>query len=182
MTLDLLILGGVIGSNNFATALALGSLGQRDRQWRILTVFALFEFCVPLAGLWLGARVSGLLAGGLGWLGPALIAALGLWTLRNATGKGHDTHRLGLWLASWRGLVGLAAIMSLDNLVVGFGLGFGGVPALLAASVIMLCSVVFAWIGLQIGARVRRDFQGKAEAGSGLLLIALAAADWLGWL
>jgi hypothetical protein len=40
MTLiDLLILGFVIGSNNFAVALALGALGQSSRVYRVMLVF-----------------------------------------------------------------------------------------------------------------------------------------------
>lgn len=182
LALELLILGIVIGSNNFATALALGSLGQAERQWRILAMFALFEFSVPLIGLWLGARVSGLVADGMEWLGPLLIAGLGVWTILEATRKTDDSERLAAKLTSWRGLAGLSAIMSLDNLVIGFSLGLGGLPVLLMGSVIMLCSVAFAWVGLRIGARGRRSFENVAEAVSGLLLLALAGADWLGWL
>lgn len=182
MAFELLILGVVVGSNNFATALSLGSLGQAERQWRILSVFAVFEFTVPLVGLWLGARVSGLVADGVEWLGPLLIAALGIWTMQEATRKTDDSERLAQKLTGWRGLVGLSAVMSLDNLVIGFSLGLGGVPILLTASVIALCSVAFAWVGLRIGARGRRAFESTAEAISGLLLVAVAAADWHGWL
>ncbi len=179
---DLLILGLVIGANNFAAALALGSLGQAHRQWRILPVFALFEFGVPFIGLWLGKQVAGFLADGLGWLGPTLIALLGVWTLLEAHRETNDSERLAHTLTSWRGIIGLSAVMSLDNLVVGFGLGLGGLPVLLTATVIMFCSVAFAWAGLRLGARGRRAYQKWAKALSGLSLIAVAAADWLGWL
>lgn len=182
LALQLLILGIVIGSNNFATALALGALGQAERQWRILLMFAGFEFAVPLVGLWLGARISGLVADGMHWLGPALIGGLGVMTLWEATRKPCDNQHLARWLTSWRGLISLSAAMSLDNLIIGFSLGLSGVPPLLTASVIMLCSVSFAWVGLQIGARSRRTFESQSEALSGLLLLAVAVADWVGWL
>ncbi|HUG45987.1 MAG TPA: manganese efflux pump, partial [Sphingomicrobium sp.] len=74
MLVELLILGAIIGSNNFATALALGALGQKVRRWRIVLTFGLFEFFIPLLGLWLGQRASGFVAGSVDWLGPALLA------------------------------------------------------------------------------------------------------------
>lgn len=172
--LELLILGIVVGSNNFATSLALGSLGQDDRRLRILVVFAAFEFGVPLLGLALGRRISGQLADNATWLGPLLIAGLGLWTLLVSTRRTPDTRKLARWLSSWRGLFALSAGLSLDNLVVGFGLGLGGMPVVLTATVIMLCSVAFAWIGLRIGAIGRRNFETPAEAFSGLLLLGVA--------
>lgn len=174
MGLELLILGIVAGSNNFATSLALGALGQDDRRLRILAVFAAFEFGVPLLGLALGRRISGQLADHASWLGALLIAGLGLWTLFASTRRTPDTRKLARWLSSWRGLVTLSAGLSLDNLVVGFGLGLGGVPVLLTATVIMLCSVAFAWVGLRLGAMGHRDVETPAEALSGLLLLAVA--------
>lgn len=182
MTPELLLLGIVVGSNNFATSLALGSLCQNDRCLRILAVFAAFEFGVPLLGLALGRRISGQLAEQATWLGPLLIAGLGLWTLFVSARNSPDTKRLARWLTSWRGLITLSAGLSLDNLVVGFGLGLGGVPVLLTATVIMFCSVAFAWIGLALGATGRRDFETPAEAISGVLLLAVAWMIWAGWL
>ncbi len=182
MALQLLILGIVVGSNNFATTLALGSLGQADRRWRILMVFAVFEFGVPLLGLALGRQLSGRLAEQGTWLGPLLIAGLGLWTLLISARRTPDAVQLGRWLSSWRGLIVLSAGLSLDNLVVGFGLGLGHLPVLVTATVIMLCSVGFAWTGLHLGAMGRRDFETPAEATSGLLLLLVAWMLWAGWL
>lgn len=182
MWFQLLILGIVVGSNNFATSLALGSLGQVDRRWRILLVFAVFEFGVPLLGLALGRRVSGHITDQVHWLSPLLIAGLGLWTLLVSTRMSPDAEKLARWLSDWRGLILLSAGLSLDNLVVGFGLGMGKVPVLLTATVIMACSVGFAWVGLRLGALGRRDFESPAEAISGLLLLAVAGMVWAGWL
>lgn len=182
MWLELLILGVVVGSNNFATTLALGSLGQNDRRWRILLVFAVFEFGVPLLGLALGRRVSEQIADQVQWLGPLVIAGLGLWTLLVSTRTTPDAEKLARWLLDWRGLILLSAGLSVDNLVVGFGLGMGGVPVLLTATVIMACSVGFAWVGLALGALGRRELESPAEAISGGLLLAVAWMVWLGWL
>jgi hypothetical protein len=39
----MLLLGVVIGANNFSAALALGALAQAKRLLRIVTIFAAFE-------------------------------------------------------------------------------------------------------------------------------------------
>lgn len=180
MWIQLVILGVVIGFNNFATALALGAIGQQKRLWRILSVFAVFEFGVPLIGLWLGQNASGVLVNASSWLGPLLLATLGILTLVESTRDTHDQEKLAAKVTSWRGLVFLSAALSLDNLVVGFSLGLRGVPPLALATTIMICSVVFAWIGLELGGRGRRNYETAAEVMSGLLLLALAWADWSG--
>lgn len=173
-------LGAVIGANNLATALALGALGQDKRRWRILSMFAVFEFSVPLLGLWLGQLASEYIAAQAGWLGPLMLAGLGVWTLFEATRRTSEQASLARWLTSWRGLVVLSATLSLDNLVVGFSLGLGGVGPLLMATIIMVFSVAFSWAGLEIGARSRRSYETPTELFSGLLLLGLAWADWTG--
>ena len=182
MALELLILGIVVGSNNFATSLALGSLGQSYRRWRIVLVFAIFEFSVPLLGLALGRRISERVASQVEWLGPLLIAGLGLWTLLVSTRMSPDAEKIARWLSSWRGRVALAAGLSIDKLVVRFSLGLGGVPVLLTATVIMLCSVAFALTGLRLGAMGRRRLEAPAEAVSGVLLLVVAGMIASGWL
>ena len=126
----LLVLGAVIGSNNLAASFALGALGQRPSIPRVVLTFGLFEFLVPLAGLWLGQQASSAIADSLGWLGPALIAGLGLFTLYEALKGGADEDALAEKIATRRGLLFLAAGLSIDNLVVGFGLGLGGMEPL----------------------------------------------------
>lgn len=178
MWLKFLILGAVIGANNFAAAVALGAVGAKARRVRILFVFAVFEFFVPLIGLWLGHRSAHFIAVQAEWLGPVLLAGLGLWTLIETRRDSLARERLLRHLTSWRGLAGLAAILSIDNLVIGFGLGLGGADALKVALVIVAFSISFAWIGLAVGEKVHTSFETAAEIFSGVLLIALAMADW----
>jgi putative Mn2+ efflux pump MntP len=177
---QLVILGVVIGFNNFAAALALGSIGQESRTWRILTVFAVFEFCVPLIGLWLGQTLSKSLAIVSAWLGPLLLAGLGLLTLVQSTSRTHNQKRLGEKVTSWGGLFLFSAGLSLDNLVVGFSLGLRSVPALALATTIMVFSVSFAWIGITLGGQGRKNYENMAEAMAGILLLGVAGATGLG--
>lgn len=182
MTIDLLILGIVIASNNFAGALALGAIGARGRRWRILIAFGLFEFFVPLTGLCLGGKASSAVAGAAAWVGPTLLAFLGCWALWKANdatlGEGSDVETV----TSWKGLATLAAGLSIDNLLVGFSIGLGRIEPLTLATTIAAFSIVFTQIGIELGARATRNYERRARLIAGCLLLALAAADFFGFI
>jgi putative Mn2+ efflux pump MntP len=181
MILELLVLGVVIGANNFAASLALGTLGQKVRRWRIIGVFGAFEFLIPLAGIWLGRHAASLVADRAGWLAPALLAGVGIWTVVAARRSSWKAERFARKATTWRGLATLAAVLSVDNLVVGFSLGLGGASPLLVAGTIALFAMAFAALGLRIGARARKRRERAAETAAGVLLIVLGVATWLGW-
>lgn len=176
MLAELLILGAIIGSNNLATALALGSLGQKIRRWRIVSVFGLFEFCIPLLGMVLGQRASTTFAGTFDWLGPALLALLGVWTIFSAARARQEAKQLASRATSWWGLIALAAGLSVDNLIVGFSLGLSRVEPLVLAATIAAFSMTFALIGLSLGHRAHENHRRVAGMATGLLLIGLAIA------
>jgi putative Mn2+ efflux pump MntP len=181
---ELLAVGTVVGLNNFAVALMLGALGQRRRRWRIAGIFAGFEFTVPLIGLLLGSALANTLHDAGRLLGAALLVALGVMALRSATrevpGGGSERDRVARRVTSRGGLVALAAGLTLDNLVVGFSLGLGDVEPLVLAGAIAFFATAFTLIGLEIGARGRRNFEKTARIASGLLLVALGLAVGLG--
>lgn len=176
LVLQLVFVGVAIAANNLAVSLALGAIAPRTVWPRILTVFALFEFWVPLAGAWLGRHLAGMIADHAAWLGPACLIGLGTVTIMAALRDAPDRKKLARSLTGWGGLVALSAGLSVDNLMVGFGLGLGGVPPLALAGTIVTCSVVFALAGLVIGRRAKRNWGRAAGIGSGLILIGLGAA------
>lgn len=178
----LLLIGLVIGSNNLAASLAIGALGKRPPTLRIVAIFGLFEFFVPLVGLWAGQRASSSIAETGDWLGPALIALLGLYTLycSNEDEKAHE--ELARKLSRKRGLVLLAAGLSIDNLVVGFSFGLRQISPLELATTIALFSMSFAAIGIRIGDRLQRHHRCRTERFTGGLLLVLAAALAMGWI
>ncbi|WP_439154395.1 manganese efflux pump MntP [Yoonia sp.] len=181
MIMQLFLLGVVIGANNFATALTLGALGHEIRRWRIILMFGLFEFWVPLIGLWLGRNVSALVVMQTDWFRPLLLAGLGLWIIFQLLHSPPDKRIKQRWLSSWRGLIMLSASLSVDNLIIGFSLGLGDTPAIVMAAVIMAFSVSFTWLGLKIGANAKRHHAVLAEASGAAILLGMAGMDLSGW-
>ena len=179
--LPLILLGVAVALNNLAVALALGSLGQIERRGRIVLVFGAFEFTIPLVGLWLGNQVSGQIDSLAGWLAPALLALMGLWTVRASLREHHEDKELARRLTNWRGLMLFSLGLSVDNLVVGFGLGLRGQSPLLVATVIASFSVAFSWLGLEVGSRWEHRWENQIQFVAGVLLIGLALVSWIGW-
>jgi manganese efflux pump family protein len=178
--LQLVILGTVIGFNNLAVAMALGSLGQDAKKLRIVSVFTFFEFLVPLLGLWLGKASSGVIGSKVWWISSLLLVLLGIWTIIFAyRQESRDSHLLRRMTSFW-GLVLLAMGLSIDNLIVGFSLGLGDVTPLVLATVIALFSAVFTWIGIDLGRKLKRIWENRATVLAGAFLVALGVADALG--
>ena len=178
--LQLLALGLVIGSNNLAAALALGALGQASRRVRIVAVFSVFEFVIPLVGIGLGQTAARWVATHAEWISAALLIALGAWVIVVGVRKKSDDERLARRATTWYGLLLLAGGLSIDNLVVGFSLGLGLVDPLVVATTIAGFSAAFTWVGLGLGDASRRHWERWAAVGAGGLLVALGVADALG--
>lgn len=169
----LVVLGVVIGANNLAVALALGSLGQAGSSGRIVVVFGVFEFLMPLAGMAIGQQLSTVVATRAEWISPLLLVALGVWAVHGSLSRAIDVEELAERAATTGGLVVLAATLSLDNLVAGFALGLRELPPLVLAATISVASMLFAAIGLRVGAAAHRNAPRLAGAASGALLVVL---------
>lgn len=179
---NLIILGIIIGSNNFAVALTLGAMGQAKYRYRVMSVFGFFEFVVPLAGIMLGTAVTE----SIGWqaniVGAAILFGLGLVTVIGGIIDFRNDELLAQRIVRWDGLIVLAAGLSLDNLMVGFSLGLGKVQPFLLAATISFFSVIFTWLGMQLGRESRRRWERTAKIASGVLLMLLGIASGFGWL
>lgn len=179
---DLIILGVVIASNNFAASLSLGALGGEDHRYKIIGVFGVFEFSVPFLGMWLGKSTSYLLEEHSSWVAAVLLIAIGTWSIISAFRDGEMDDVLKRRVTSLAGIVLIALAISVDNLIVGFSLGIRDASPLAVASTIAICSMLFTAIGLKVGAQSRRHWETAAGVGAGLLLIALGLAGLWGFL
>lgn len=168
-----LILSAIaVGLDNFAVSIGVGLAGVDARtRWRVVVVFGAFEAGMPLLGLLLGHGAAHTLGRATQYTGGALLALAGFWALMQARqserpvtdSPGAGTGRLII--------VGFA--LSIDNLVVGFGLGVTRVPLLAAVLSFAVVSVGLSLAGLELGQRVGARSQGNAERLAGALLFAV---------
>lgn len=179
---QMLLLGVVIGANNFSTALALGALGQASRRLRIVIVFAVFEFVVPLIGASVGQALAVTLAASARWISAVLLLAVGAVTVAGGLRDTNKDERLATAVTTWPGLLVLAAGLSADNLAVGFGLGLGRVEPVVLAGTIVVFSTLFTWVGINMGNDIRRHWERRAQLIAGGLLVCLGVAAAAGWL
>lgn len=135
-----------------------------------------------MLGILLGRALSGALAEYAGWVGAALLGGIGLWTLLSALRNDATDQRFEQGVTSWTGLLVLAFGLSLDNLIVGVGLGLRGLPPVSSAAIIAGSVFVFILLGLRLGSAARRHWERRAHVAAGVLLLALAGAMGLGWL
>jgi putative Mn2+ efflux pump MntP len=180
--IDFLIMGIVIGSNNLAVALTLGAMGQATRRCRVMLVFGVFEFVMPLLGIGLGTATAHAIGLHTNVIGAVLLIAMGLLTVIGGVRNRRQDEKLAKYVTQWRGLIFLALGLSLDNVVVGFSLGLGRADPLAVATTIACFSVLFTWIGMKLGRESRRGWEQAAKIGAGLLLVGFGAANGMGWL
>jgi putative Mn2+ efflux pump MntP len=129
-----------------------------------------FEMAMPVVGLLLGRALGTAVGGSADYVAIALLVALGGWLL-----VVHQEDDRVAELAAGRGLVLLAVgvSISLDELAMGFTIGLLGLSLWLAVLLIGAQALVFAQLGLRLGARLRLR-EGVPERLAGLVLLGLA--------
>lgn len=177
--LDLTLLGVIIASNNMSFALGLGAIGTNKYHMRILSVFTITEFTIPLIGLLLGRLLSSVIADYAGIIGSLILISLGFYTVYTVLNekKGESVE----YLTSFKGLVLIALGLSTDNLVVGFSLGLRDVNPLKLAFFIASCSMLFTFIGLKSGKYIKNNMSKYIEALAGILLMVLGILNYFGF-
>ncbi|MGI8607705.1 MAG: manganese efflux pump MntP [Candidatus Dormibacteria bacterium] len=164
----LIFLGFSAGLSNFGGAVGLGVLPlDTRRRLEILGIFVAMEVVMPAIGLVVGARVSGAVGARANLFAGLVLIAIGAYTLKETR---KETHDLDIPVRR-RTVVLLAIALSLDNLVVGFGLGLLNAPVLIAAGFMGICSLVLTVIGLELGRRLGKLVGERSELFSGIVLI-----------
>jgi putative Mn2+ efflux pump MntP len=140
----------------------------RRLRFEIAAIFLLMEILMPLLGLLLGSRLAGTI-GGKGQLAAGLVlVAIGAYTLLETRREARD---LKIPVRR-RTVVLLAVALSLDNLVVGLGLGLLHTPVVVAALFMGGCSLVLTIIGLELGRQLGTRVGERSELFSGIVLVA----------
>lgn len=181
IALALMLSALAVGLDNFAAAIGIGVAGVDARtRVRVALIFGVFEATMPLVGLLVGHGSAHSLGQATRYVGGGLLAAAGLWSLVEARrtdgvvpGDGDDAlrkvgKRLGPLLVT-----GFA--LSIDNLVVGFGLGVTKTPLVASLLVFAVVSVGLSLAGLELGRTLGARMQERAEWVAGVVLIAVGA-------
>jgi putative Mn2+ efflux pump MntP len=164
-----------VGLDNFGAATALG-IGGVDRRVRITValVFGLFEGGMPIVGILVGHSAAGSLGTKAHLVAGLVLCAAGLYTLVHDLST-HDASPTPTSPGIAR-LVLLAAVLSLDNLVVGFALGAFHVSLLVAAVVLGSVSALLGLAGLELGRLLGTKTGRWTEALGGIVLVGVGAA------
>jgi putative Mn2+ efflux pump MntP len=183
IVLALVLSALAVGLDNFAAAIGIGIAGVDARtRLRVAAIFGFFEAAMPVIGLLIGHSSARGLGPSTRYIGGGLLAAAGLWLLAEArrssvdSPDGHDAQqRVGQSLGALV-LSGLA--LSIDNLVIGFGLGVTKTPLVASLVVFAAVSVGLTLAGLELGQTIGARLHAQADwvAGGVLIVVGILLA------
>lgn len=179
-TIDLILLGIVIASNNLSFAIGLGALGTNQYHLRIVLIFTLVEFTIPLVGLFVGQFVSSFIDDYGTIIGSLILIGLGIFTIYSTFKSKKQKEDSIEYIISIKGLSLIALGLSMDNLLVGFSLGLGEVKPLELALFIAFFSMVFTFIGLKTGKYIKIALGKYVQVFAGIILIILGVINYIG--
>jgi manganese efflux pump family protein len=175
--LALLLSALAVGLDNFAAAIGIGLAGVDARtRVRVAVIFGLFEAGMPIVGILVGHGAEHSLGRTTRYVGGALLVAVGLWILleaRRAHRGRSDEQQPQPEPQPMARLILTALGLSIDNLVVGFGLGVTKAPLALALVVFAVVSVGLSLAGLEVGRRLGAQLQRRSDEIAAIVLIAV---------
>ncbi len=179
IVLALVLSAFAVGLDNFAAAIGIGIAGVDARtRLRVAVIFGFFEAAMPLIGLLIGHGSAHGIGQATRYIGGGLLAAAGLWSLVEARRSVDeaDTHDVAQTAAQGLGALVLSGLaLSIDNLVIGFGLGVTKTPLLASLLVFAGVSIGLSLAGLELGRTLGARMQGRADWVAGVVLIAVGA-------
>lgn len=172
--ISLLILGFVLSLDNFRLAIALGAFKLNWRRAiRIAVVFGLWDAFSPLVGLLIGNYFGEEIGSAADILGPIVLLMYGLYlVVRSLQSEAPED------LDERMALFGIPLSLSLDNLLVGTGLGMFGFPSVFTAAVFGTMTALMTFVGLQLGGVAARFIPIRSDllSGAGLSITAVLLA------
>ena len=167
--LALMLAALAVGLGNFAVSIGIGLSGaDTATRIRVGAVFAVFESGMPLVGLVAGHRVWHALGHVTRYAGGGLLITIGLWSLFQ-TVRVSEERRAPTTSPGRLVLTGLA--LSMDNLVVGFGLGVQAYSLGDAIIVFDVVAIGLSVLGLEFGRRLGSVIESRAEYLASMILI-----------
>lgn len=188
---QLFLLAFFLSVNNFAASIGMGfsRIWTRAR-WKIAVLFGLFDFLAPIGGLYIGNLAADVWGKAIGAIGVFAIFSLGAylvydgWT-KHGNESSQEKNRVHNFadraMASTWSVVIIALGISLDNFIVGFGLGALQIPIIVAAIVFGSVTFLMTVLGIYIGSKIRKgteekiiNFAGKGRIITGAVFIIIA--------
>lgn len=156
-----------LGMDTLMISISLGFI-QTTNKTKIALTFALAETLMPLIGLFIGNRVGQLIGSWASLIGGIALLAVAVWLIFFED-EDVTKEKLERNLVGWT-LIVTALGISLDELAVGFSIGFVGVPIALTITLVALQAFVFTYIGLTFGSKVKRYLGEWSEKIAGIVL------------
>jgi putative Mn2+ efflux pump MntP len=173
-----LLAGLIVGIDNFRAGMALGAQRLSPVSKKQMSIsFIAFEAITPIVGLVIGNSALVLVGFWSEYLGPCVLASLGIYVVCDALTGPKMEKRVNLdnyWI-----ILGLPVSLSFDNLSAGMGLGLIGFPILLSAVIIGGVSASMSGTGLRFGSIIRKRLPHRTELFSGVFLIIIAVVSFL---
>lgn len=179
--LALFLVAMSVGLDNFGAATALGISGVDGRlRLRVALIFGVFEAAMPLLGLLLGHSLAHDLGTAAKPIGGALLGLVGAYAVvSELVGKKEAAREPEVGV---KHLVLIGAVLSIDNLVIGFALGTYHVNVAIAAIAIAAVSVALSLFGLELGRHLGERIGRRSALVGGAVLILVGVAVGAGLL
>jgi len=164
---QLLFIAPLLSVNNLLVALTLGlSRTYHNQALKIGLIFGTFDLSISLLGLWVGHSIFLSFAGPVQYLGSFFLIGTGVWfgwrglkKMRLDSALPLDPNQTGRGLSRFRdlnwGIMLIAVGVSLDNLLVGTGLGVRGFSIYLASVVFGLSTFILTMLSVMLGRTIR---------------------------
>jgi putative Mn2+ efflux pump MntP len=154
-----------LGIDTFLISTSLGVIKTKGKL-KIAIVFACAEAIMPLIGLLIGKGAGILVGNWASLIGGVLLLGVAAWLIFF---EDEEEEKLERNLVGWT-LIMTAVSISLDELAVGFSIGFVGVPVALTIILIALQAFIFTFLGLTFGSRFKRFLGEWSEKVAGIVL------------
>ncbi|KMK78265.1 manganese efflux pump MntP family protein [Alkalihalobacillus pseudalcaliphilus] len=166
--ITIVLMAVALAMDAFSVALGMGMLGLRLKRIFIIgIVIGLFHIIMPLLGMATGVWMSSLLGVITVYIGGALLLLIGIQMIYSSFRSEEEAMIKPVGF----GLIVFSLSVSLDSFSAGLSFGMIGAKTALTVLCIGLFSMVFAWIGLILGSRLKHMIGSYGVFFGGCILI-----------
>ena len=168
--LTTILVGISLSMDAFSLSLIYGTQGMNKKDEIVLSIIVgMFHFFMPLIGLSLGSILYNYFLFNFNLVVGIIFTIIGLEMIIS----GIKEEEVNILLSIW-GFLLFGLSVSIDSLTTGIGLKAINDNYLEVASIFMICSAIFTYIGLKFGNKLSDKFGKYATIGGGIMLILLA--------